>query len=80
MVGAGNEIKHIHRERDVAAARNSRRAGKLRMIPGNRIASDCHRFETDASRGIGIVERVSPILTVWLNMEAETGPSAFHRD
>jgi hypothetical protein len=56
VVRAANEINHIHGEGYVAAAGNSRRAGKLRMIASNRKASNGRRFEADASRGIGIVE------------------------
>jgi hypothetical protein len=56
VIRAANEINHIHGEPYVATARNSRRAGKLRMIASDRKASNGRRFEADASRGIGIVE------------------------
>jgi hypothetical protein len=79
VVGATNEINHIHGE-DHVAARNCRRTGKLRMIASDRKARDGLRFEPNASRWIGIVEPVSHVLTDWLNVEAEIGLSAFHDD
>jgi hypothetical protein len=80
LVGAADEIVHVCRESNVTVARNLCRAGKSRMIAGNRKARDLFCFKANASIGIVIVEEVSCLPAQRLDMKVEGGLSAIHRD
>jgi hypothetical protein len=82
LIRAVNEIVDVYGKSHVAAMRDSRCAGKLRVIAGNHKRIHVTTFKANTASRVVVVVRVprSFFPLTWLNMEVEEGLTAVDRN